>query len=249
MKSSFFKSIGSYGLILGIQTFFILKFKKRENVSIPKLDVHFKVRPGSTDYSVIKQIFTRGELYFNYSKFLNDPLIIIDCGAHIGVSSMFFVTFFKNPTIYGFEANSNNYKYLTVNTNDCRSIESINKAVWYKNEILNVVDTGYGDWGYMVSKNNINMVESVEAITLDDFIASRKISEVDIVKLDIEGSEKEIFDIGENKWLSITKLIIIEFHERLKKGVKSIVEEKLFKNGFQFEEKNGENYLYSNQLM
>jgi hypothetical protein len=42
------------------------------------------------------------------------------------------------------------------------------------------------------------------------------LEQIDILKIDIEGSEKELFESDYDYWLSRTKILIIELHDRLK---------------------------------
>ena len=47
---------------------------------------------------------------------------------------------------------------------------------------------------------------------------------IDVLKIDIEWSEKEVFENNSKKWLSSTSIIFLELHERYKKWVtKSIL--------------------------
>jgi hypothetical protein len=68
---------------------------------------------------------------------------------------------------------------------------------------------------------------------------------LDIVKMDIEGSEKEVLEAGNlHEWLSTCKLLIIELHDRMKKGTSAA----LFRALLQYEadvEMLGENLVCS----
>ena len=45
-----------------------------------------------------------------------------------------------------------------------------------------------------------------------------ELSEIDILKIDIEGAEKEIFESGNLDWLSKIKILVIETHDITKPG-------------------------------
>ena len=41
---------------------------------------------------------------------------------------------------------------------------------------------------------------------------------IDLLKLDVEGAEREIFDADDLDWMSITHAIMIELHDRFRPG-------------------------------
>jgi hypothetical protein len=45
-----------------------------------------------------------------------------------------------------------------------------------------------------------------------------KLPRLDIVKLDVEGAEMNIFSDAYSEWLSKTRLLIVELHDRMKPG-------------------------------
>ena len=57
----------------------------------------------------------------------------------------------------------------------------------------------------------------VESTTLNQLIMDYDIPSIDILKIDIEGSEKEVFSHN-TEWLEKVDLIFIEFHDRKKQG-------------------------------
>jgi len=62
----------------------------------------------------------------------------------------------------------------------------------------------------------------VPALTLDGFLKSHNVSRVDLLKLDIEGAEIEVFDSCSDAFLRTIDQITVEFHEWL--GVSSAAE-------------------------
>jgi hypothetical protein len=68
-------------------------------------------------------------------------------------------------------------------------------------------------------------------------------NQVDILKIDTEGAELELFSEKQELWLTKAKLIIIETHERLRRGSDHAVRKALATD---FEElpSNGENLFF-----
>ena len=72
-----------------------------------------------------------------------------------------------------------------------------------------------------------------------------KLDYIDILKMDVEGSEKEIFESNYEHWLSKTKCLIIELHDRMRKGSSDSVFAAVSKYNFTKLE-SGENVVFIN---
>jgi Methyltransferase FkbM domain len=57
----------------------------------------------------------------------------------------------------------------------------------------------------------------VRAVTIDEIIKEFGLGRIDLLKIDVEGSEKEIFDNSE-AWISSVDVICVELHDRFKAG-------------------------------
>ena len=80
---------------------------------------------------------------------------------------------------------------------------------------------GIEDMLYMTSESDdMSDLESTRGITIEKIFKDSGFDYIDILKLDIEGSEKEIFsdDSHYQSWLPYTKILIIELHDRMKRG-------------------------------
>ena len=79
-------------------------------------------------------------------------------------------------------------------------------------------DYGIGKWGFMVEEASIDSDNLVDAFKIENLMIDFGINYFDIIKIDIEGSEKELFESNFHNWLSRTKIIIIELHDRMRPG-------------------------------
>lgn len=59
---------------------------------------------------------------------------------------------------------------------------------------------------------------SMQAISMDELVEEFNISSIDLCKINIEGSEKELFEKNYEKWLQITEVITIELHDHMRAG-------------------------------
>ena len=80
------------------------------------------------------------------------------------------------------------------------------------------MDTGLGNWGFMTEETDQAGEDTIAAISIDEIMNRYNLEHIDICKINIEGAEKELFEKNYDTWLSKTKLISIELHDRMKEG-------------------------------
>jgi len=85
-------------------------------------------------------------------------------------------------------------------------------------------------------------VHSVKALTVNDLLDNYGLERIDILKIDIEGAEKEVFS-NSSSWLGKVDAIIIELHEHTKAGASRSFY--CGSNGFAREWMQGENVYLS----
>jgi hypothetical protein len=56
----------------------------------------------------------------------------------------------------------------------------------------------------------------VSSVAISDLQEKFHFSEIDILKIDIEGAEKEVFEKNYESWLPKVKILFIETHDRMK---------------------------------
>lgn len=144
------------------------------------------------------------------------PKVIVDCGANIGLTSIFFKNKFPDATVIAVEAEKENCDLVRKNLERYSNTKIIHKGIWNKTAFLKVNNIGLGNWGFTVTETNNAADADIEAISIKDLMIENKLEQIDILKIDIEGSEKELFENDYDYWLSKTKILIIELHDRLK---------------------------------
>jgi FkbM family methyltransferase len=135
---------------------------------------------------------------------------IIDGGANIGSETFRFRIHYPNAKIIAIEASSDNFKILEKNFSSDPNTILINKAIWKSSGKIYLYDGG-GSQSFYVNEheNEGKLVGKIEAVGLNDIMKNQTIDEVDVLKLDVEGAEKEIF--SENiEWLSKVNCLIFE---------------------------------------
>lgn len=241
-----------FGLFINCLTAFgwrglIIYFKVRtgttRSVSLPGIKHPFRLRAQRADGISFREIFLR-RLYDLSLPQTIQPNVIIDGGANIGLTSLFFANRYPNARIISVEPDENNFAVLSDNVRPYSRITPVKSAIWNKKEQIHVVDKGYGDRGFMIEKNATGTV--LEAMSLPDLLQAHGITQIDILKLDIEGSEKEVFSENYDSWLPHTRCLIIELHDRMKPGCSHAVFKALLNYDFSLSI-HGDNLLFINQ--
>ena len=186
----------------------------------------FFFREGSSDDSVMKQIFIDKNYELNrlvrfydiiteYRKIVasgKTPLII-DCGANIGASPVWFAKYFSNAKIIAIEPELQNYEILCTNCSPFHpNIICENAAVSCADEIVYLQDPGEGYWGFRTSLEAGQNGIAVSSVSIESIEKKFPDSELFLVKIDIEGGEERLFERNLD-WIDRTMVIIIELHD------------------------------------
>jgi len=120
--------------------------------------------------------------------------------------------------------------------------------LWNKNEEINLIDPGLGKWGFRTETKDVserlsgNICYATQAITIDKIMQIFDLEKIDILKIDIEGAEKEVFS-DSSSWIERVESIIIELHDHMKIGCNRSFYNN--SNGFVDEWRQGENVYLS----
>lgn len=129
-----------------------------------------------------------------YAPFLlgKKDLTIVDIGSNIGVTVFYFSQFAKK--VVGVEPSKDHFKILSkmVEFNELKNVSLVNKAIFMENKKFPLFHNPNKTMFSLHSAVSDGTSEDVEAITLEDLFKQEKLDHVDLMKLDIEGSEIEV---------------------------------------------------------
>lgn len=134
---------------------------------------------------------------------------IVDCGANLGMSVIYFKQLYPEASIIAFEADDYIFSFLEKNVKSYgyKDVELINKAVWNCDDTLSFIAEG-GAGGRIEKETSIGKYKKVVCTSLKKYLTGRK---VDFLKIDIEGAEYEVIKDCENELKNIDN-IFIEYH-------------------------------------
>jgi len=210
----------SVGGTLGVFLFLYSKIARTKPLfkrKLPGVKHPFYIRIGTTDASVLKQVF--GERQYDYPLPIL-PGVIVDAGANIGLSAIFFANRYPDALILAIEPEDSNFQLLQRNTAPYPQISALKAALWQKNQQIRLIDPRDGNDGFRIKEETINedvCLGFVQGMTLDAIMAERALSFIDVLKIDVEGAEKEVFENSSN-WIDRVRIIIAELHDHIKSG-------------------------------
>jgi FkbM family methyltransferase len=200
---------------LGISTFDIVKFynfsEKHNNIQSYCTNLFGKKIHSFNSvnwfYYSLKELFL-DEVY--KCKLINPQPYIIDCGANIGLSIIYFKQQFPNSRIIAFEPDKTQYQNLIANIKSfgISDVEMINKGVWKEEALLDFFPDG-NLGGTLIQRNSIisSTFSEVQFVRLKDYLHST----IDFLKIDIEGAEYEVMKDIRDKLFNV-KNLFLEYH-------------------------------------
>jgi FkbM family methyltransferase len=192
--------------------------------TVPGSKIKVFLRLGSSDISVFNGIFRWLEYGWDLER---SPRTVVDGGAYIGLSAIYFTMRYPGVRVIAVEASESNFSLLVRNTSAFHNIEPVHAALWPQPGSLVLTDPGTGLWGLQVrdagaqssapQSHGGETLDSVRAITIPDIIRDHHLDNIDLLKVDIEGSEKELFS-APAPWLDQVDAICVELHDWFKVG-------------------------------
>ncbi|MBR4903924.1 MAG: FkbM family methyltransferase [Selenomonadaceae bacterium] len=187
-------------------------------VTIESIRTPVAYRDIHEDKAVINSIFKWEEYRLPTIKNYQ-PKLILDCGGNIGCAAVYYANKYPSAQIYSVEPEQENFQFLQYNTAGYENIHLIKSALWDKETFIRVEDKGYGKWGFMTFATTADDPAALKTTTVGKILADSGFDEIDLLKIDIEGAEKEVFAAPDvDEWLPKVKVLTIELHDRMKRG-------------------------------
>ncbi len=143
---------------------------------------------------------------------------IVDLGANIGLTCLYLAAFYPSCKIVAVEPHTANYRLLTKNlaklikSEQCLPLQA---AVWGTDKSLVIQEpelpNRYNAFTVREMAPGAKSGSSVEGLTIQRIMERSGFHDADLVKIDIEGAETELFK-GDLRWLNRVGAIAIEFH-------------------------------------
>ncbi len=186
-------------------------------ISVRIADEPITLRGHSSDFGVAITCLS-GKEYRDIRCF--DPAVIVDLGANIGASALYFARRYPDALVIALEPEAANYTLLEANTRHRTNVQPVRAAIWNTpgHKPLNQRPTG--SWGYTITQTHDTVAtteQQVECMTVDGLMKQFDLESIDILKMDIEGAEKEVLDHCA-AWIDRVQVLSVELHDRIVPG-------------------------------
>jgi FkbM family methyltransferase len=187
------------------------------------------VRTADSDMAAVRQAFTARDYELTGPAWPNCAVqakyesivagggkpIIVDAGANIGVASLSFASQFPHARIVAIEPDPGNSTILRRNLEGRANCTIVEAAIGADRGFVRLHNEGQS-WAVRTERAQ----SGVSVITVDDAFAASGGDTPFIVKVDIEGFEKELF-AANISWIERTQVVIIEPHDWMLPGQSS----------------------------
>ncbi|QXP61627.1 FkbM family methyltransferase [Olleya sp. HaHaR_3_96] len=116
-------------------------------------------------------------------------------------------------------------------------------GLWSITTDLKILDKNAGKWAFRVVEA-LDHSKDFKGYSLDAIMLEYDIKTIDILKMNVEGAEKVIFEQNYQYWLSKTKFGFLEGHENYAPDVTNLVNNRLHALDFE-QSKSGKNLVFS----
>ncbi|HEY6834279.1 MAG TPA: FkbM family methyltransferase [Pseudolabrys sp.] len=227
------KAVRAFGLVRGTSAFVFLVAPsliriapdKMKALRIPGVPHPVWLRPATSDWYVMEQIFIDEEyslsrwpehanaLRAQYESVLErgQVPVIVDCGAHIGLATLWFAQTFPRARIFAVEPTRQNFELLRQNVSSHPSITPVNAAIWDRETRVDLINANEQPWAWAMQESASG---GIRTTTINDILQREPNGVPLLVKIDIEGGEVELFR-SKTEWVERTPLIVLELHDWL----------------------------------
>ena len=193
---------------------------------LPGVEHPLYARPQTSDLAAFHAIFGRRQQAVDLGF---DPRLIVDLGANVGYASVDFALRYPEARVVAVEPEPSNVEVLRRNVAGL-PVEVVEAAVWPRAAILELEEAEIGHVGFRVREGTSSR-HGVSTVTIPMLMEREGSNVIDLLKIDIEGSELELLS-EEAAWLERVRAISIEFHDAFRPGCSAAGEAALARAGF-----------------
>jgi FkbM family methyltransferase len=169
------------------------------------------LRPGSSDFGAYDKVMREEGYHFTPR---TSPTVIVDAGANVGMASVYFARKFPGARVIAIEPERSNFELLRRNVKPYPNVEPFLGALWSESLDIEIVDPGLGNQGFQVKPD---IGGGVPALSVVDLMKRFDLGHIDILKIDIEGAEREVMG-SSDAWIGKVGAVIAELHDAMSPG-------------------------------
>jgi FkbM family methyltransferase len=221
---TYFRRFGfMQGLLVGVQTIGprLAGRNHLTAIRLPGIRAPLYLRARTSDLRAFQQVFIDGD--HDVGPRLA-PRTIIDAGANVGFASVAFANRYPDAQIIALEVDAENYAILQRNVAPYPNVRPLRAGLWSHQAYLKITNPTGESWAFRVSEANASDTDRIEAMGIADICTLCNVDRIDLLKVDIEGSELEVFSRNIEPWIDRVAFLMIELHDHLNPGCSAAVD-------------------------
>jgi FkbM family methyltransferase len=193
-------------------------------VSVPGLLHPIVLRAGTTDVRVARELLLERPLDIPLD---TDPRLIIDAGANIGMASVYLANRYRRARILALEVEESNFELLRENVRLLPNVVPLRRGLWSGRGHVRILNPGGAAWGFRVASAESDDPGAIECVDVGSLLEEFSASHIDLIKIDIEGSELAVLSSADLTWLNKVGVLALELHDRLRPGCTEALQQAL----------------------
>lgn len=164
--------------------------------------IHYRRNRG--DIQGIREVWLDGAYNVPFGQ---RPEVVVDLGANIGLTSLFFCEKYAPRRIVMVEPDAANAEVLRANCAQCGpAVDVIVAAVGHEDGTVFFAESEESNLGHVAESGR-----PVPCISMPSLMKATELARIDLLKIDIEGGEGQLLTLA-NDWLELVGSIMVEFH-------------------------------------
>lgn len=197
------------------------------NVSAKSYAKPFRLRGKTSDPWVFRSLIVSDE-YSLLPKSLN-PQTILDAGANAGFGIRWLKQRWPDASVAAIEPDTDNIRVAGINTAGMSGVDLMEGALWSEDGRASFVCAGDEKYALRV---RMDKEGPIRCVSVGSVMRNMGWDKIDILKMDIEGAEREVFGAGAKEWIHKVGVLIVELHEGVSPGCTVRLFEALHGTGF-----------------
>ena len=193
-----------------------IALRRRDHLlKVPALAEKIRVRANDSDLVMFEQVFVGRDYEFDLGF---QPATIIDAGANAGYATLYFHQRYPGARIIPVEPDPSNFETLVQNTRGISGVRAVRGGLWSGRQPLSIADPSAPKCMISLKPAETPGAGDIEGYGVPDLMAMAGTERIDILKIDIEGGELEVFTENAAVWIGKVRVFMIELHDRMRPG-------------------------------
>lgn len=185
----------------------LMKRSSLSHVSLKALQRPFYFR-GFEDFNALSHLMTVGYRICDENA-EQKVHWIIDAGSNIGDETIRFFAFHPQAIIVALEPEPRNFDLLQKNMQGLQNVHCIQEGLWSKPSLLKIIPAA-DHISHRVEEVEEETNATIRATSVPELMQRFSMDRVDVLKMDIEGAEGEVFAADDLSWLAKVRCLIFE---------------------------------------